>query len=234
METLYRTDIVLMTHNRLLLLEKTLEYLWERTKSPYRLHVIDDGSIGGNTAYLQSIFNEGGLDSLTLHKVPWGIPANLTALSSLAISDSVYLTGDDTLVPEVEPDWLSRGLASLERHPDIGILGLNNPSCNLRKSRKRKEVRDEITLCTFIGGGCFIRREILKTLPEEVVLGAQSPVKTICSYVRKYTDFKVAYLTETYCQHTGKVSVRRGEDISGYLLEPVDRKTLKPPEEYDY
>ena len=44
------TDIVLCTRNRLPLLKRTLTYLFERTITPFRLHVIDDASTEGNVS----------------------------------------------------------------------------------------------------------------------------------------------------------------------------------------
>lgn len=227
------TDIVLSTCNRLEYLKRTLEAIFERTKSPYRLHVIDDGSQRANPEYLLDLWRESKIASLTLRTENRGIIANVIAAGGLTASDVVVFTDDDVICPDVEPDWLARGLAAVSDDPDLGILGLNDPSSNINGRRHVIERTGPVTYCKRLGGQfLFVRRRFLVNCPERRLWGApNSPVKELCHYVQDYGS-KVAYLTGTYCWHFGARSARTGQDVGDWLLEPEDLMTLEPPEKY--
>jgi hypothetical protein len=227
-----KTDIVVTTCERLDLLKRTLAYIWERTVTPYRLHVMDDASTEGNVGYLQDLLAEGRLASTRLRKKRVGIVAQLKLVEKVARSDPVVFTDDDILCPRLEPDWLARGLEAMGRFPRLGLLALNTPGCNVRHSRGEVTPRGVVSFCRNVPGSfVFARREVLATcMPAG---NARSPVKVMCRNARK-AGWRVGYLTEVYCQHIGVVSVRNGKDLSRDLdlVLPVDGETLEPPERY--
>jgi len=224
------TDIVVTTCERLPLLERTLEYIWERTTTPYWLHVIDDAS--SNAGYLKGLRDEGKVASIRLHTERVGISAHLRVISRIAVSDPVVFTDDDILCPRLEPDWLARGLETMRRFPRLGLLALNNPQCNVRRSRGHTKIGDLVTLCRNVPGSfVFVRRAVLATChPPD---GTRSPVKAMCRLAAR-RGWRVGYLTHVYCQHIGAVSVRTGKNWSRLLelVPPIDGDTLEPPEEF--
>lgn len=227
-----KTDVVITTYNRLGLLTRTLAYFWERTASPYHLQVIDDASTEGNGAYLRGLQAEGKISRVRIHTRTVGIPSHLRSLARITTSDPLIFSDDDILVPKLEPDWLARGLAAMEKWTKLGMLALNTPGCNVRHSRGDVVPAGEVTFCRNVPGSfCFVRRAVLKscTPPD----GAPSPVKFMC---KRATDegWKVGYLTEVYAQHTGPRSMRSGRDWSRdlNLVLPVDPDTLAPPKKY--
>ena len=225
-------DIVVMTCERLPLLKQTLEHIWERTTTPYRLHVIDDGSTEGNAHYVSGLLSEGKLASILLRSKRAGIPSSLRAIGGMTTTDPVVFTDDDILCPRLEPDWLARGLEAMEQFPKLGLLALNTPGCNVRQSRGRVVPGDPVTLCRNVPGSfVFARRAVLATCcpPNKV----QSPVKEMCNLATAQ-DWQVGYLTHVYCQHIGDISVRNSKDLSGELelVLPIDGDTLEPPEEF--
>lgn len=230
-------DIVIGTYNRLPYLLNTLGMLSVRTHTPYRLHIIDDGSTDGNTDYLFENwkYNHNQLIScLLLRSESRGVAANLIAAKGITQSDIVVFTDDDVLCPDVEPDWLARGLAALEADESLGALGLNDPSSNINERRHIIEQAGPVTYCKRLGGQfLFIRRQFLLNCPEERLYATASPVKELCHYIQS-CHARVGYLTNTYCWHFGAISARTGADVSDLLLEPGDKRTLEPPEEYRY
>jgi hypothetical protein len=122
----------------------------------------------------------------------------------------------------------------MENRPKLALLALNNPHGNLDGDKRRKRGRDgEVTFCEKSGGSfMLIRRELLPRIaPPD---GVQSPVSAMCQKARTL-GWANGYLTETYCQHIGAVSMRNGWDLSGELerLGPVNPETLEPlREEY--
>lgn len=224
------TDIVVTTCGRLPLLKRTLEYIWDRTTTSYRLHVIDDAS--SNAAYLKRLRRQGKVASIRLHTERVGIPAHLRAISRITASDPVVFTDDDILCPLVEPDWLAQGLEAMRRFPKLGLLALNNPQCNTDGKRGQTIPGKLVTLCRNVPGSfVFVRRAVLASC--QPMDGTQSPVKAMCHLAAR-RGWRVGYLTHVYCQHIGAKSVRTGKDFSGLLelVPPVDGDTLEPSEEF--
>jgi len=221
------TDIVVTTCERLELLRRTLQYIWDRTVTPYRLHVIDDAS--SNAAYLRRLRDQGKVASVWLHKRRVGISAHLRALERITRSDPVIFTDDDILCPRLEPDWLARGLEAMEQFPKLGLLALNNPQCNARRSRGRTVPGNPVTLCRNVPGSfVFVRRAVLATC--HVADGTRSPVKALCRLAAR-RGWRTGYLTHVYCQHIGSRSARTGKNLSKLieLVPATDSNTLEPP-----
>jgi len=226
------TDIVVMTCERLECLMQTLRHIWDRTFTPYRLCVIDDASVEGNSTFVESLRNQGILDDALLRTERAGISENLRMIEALTTSDPVVFTDDDILCPQLDPDWLARGLEAMERFPGLGLLALNNPQCNVGGKRGQTTPGHLVTLCRNVPGSfVFARRAVLATCcPED---GVQSPVKEMCDRATA-AGWQVGYLTHVYCQHIGIRSVRTGKNLSrlAELVLPIDGKTLEPPEEF--
>lgn len=227
-----RTDIVVTTCNRLALLKRTLHHIWDRTATSYRLHLLDDASDGPTVAYLRQLKESGRIDSAYFGKQRVGIPGQLQRILRVTRSDPVVFTDDDVLCPRLNPDWLARGLAAMRAHPEVGMLSLNGPQCNIDGKRGETDPAGEITYCRNIPGWfAFARREVLRTCQPSK--GVYSPVKQMCARATE-RGWRIAYLTEVYCQHIGARSVRNEKDLSGELalVMPIDGETLLPPEAY--
>jgi len=225
-------DIVVTTCERLPLLKRTLEHIWERTTMPYRLQVIDDASSRDTAEYLRMLQAEGRVARVRLHTHRVGISAHLRTMERITTSDPVVFTDDDILLPRLEPDWLAQGLEAMAQFPELGLLALNTPGCNVRQSRGMVVPGDPVTLCRNVPGSfVFARRAVLATCcPPD---GIQSPVKMMCRMAREH-GWQVGYLTHVYCQHIGAISVRSSKDLSSELelVLPLDGDTLEPPEEF--
>lgn len=225
-------DIVIFTCDRLGFLKQTVAHIVRRTRSPFRLHVIDDASGGKTVAWLGKQRRKGIIKGVLRRKKRAGISASLRTVLSVTQSDPVIITDDDVLCPNVEPDWLERGLREMAARPRLGMLALNNPQCNIGNKRYSKGPDKTITACTFVGMTfLFVRRALLDG--EGVEGKALSPVKKMCRAATK-RGYKVGYLTHVYCQHIGTRSVRTGRDYSRELrkVHPVNDETLEPPDAY--
>jgi glycosyltransferase involved in cell wall biosynthesis len=223
-------DIVMTTRNRLGCLKRTLEHLFERTRSPYALHVIDDGSEEANAAYLYNLHQQGLIHTLVLRGKRCGAMANLNMMRWSTFSDPFVFTDDDVLCPDVESDWLARGLAAMRAHPDVGVMALNHPGAR----RKAQGVEGEITTCLYVGGTfMFVRRAFIMGFAHSHFRGNFGMVPTMqrCNAARA-AGLKVAYLTNTYCYHIGLVSEHTNKPTTARDIVPLDWGTLEPPEEW--
>lgn len=229
------TDIVVTTRNRLDYLKQTLEHIWERTRLPYKLHVIDDASDEGNVEWLLEKWHEDKIESLLLRGERHGLLPNLSAATWMTFSDPLVVTDDDVLCPDVEPDWLGRGVRAMRARKRLGLLALNHPGAKRKALPELQHPRDdEVVYCQVVGGTLvFVRRE----LAEKGVLSRRrhdfgvTPSMIRCRVARQL-GYEIGYLRETYCQHIGTVSILTGQNYSRIAIEPVDRKTLEPPERW--
>ena len=228
------TDIIVTTKDRLEHLQRTLTHIYERTRSPYRLHVIDDASEDRTAYFLVEEFAAGRIQNLLLRGQWCGAVANNNVGWWMSFSDPVVFVDDDVLCPDVEPDWLERGVTEMKSRTRLGALALNNPAGNPRRMRRPKGISGNVTFCGYIGGTfMFVRRAALKgwSLPHKMGLRGW-PTTTRCGYIRKQ-GWNIAYLTETFCQHIGSDSTLRENGRHPIpLMEPVDDKTLRPPEKW--
>jgi len=227
------TDIVLCTRNRLPLLKRTLTYLFERTTSAFRLHVIDDASTEGNVPYLRSLLQAGMIAGLTTRPRSEPIGANWNAAALLAVSDVLVFTDDDILCPALEPDWLSRGLAAMAKYRKLGLLALHLPGAPIEAIRRE----GPLTLCDRVGGYfAFIRRDLMRSIVIPPVGGVMEKIEIRAdsraldrawSRAVQSRGYAVAYLTDVYCQHIGSHSERNGQDLSARAVEPINTYTLE-------
>lgn len=219
-------DIIITTRNRLGYFKRTLAFLHMRTRSPYRLHVIDDASDEeGKVDYLLDQFSKGHIHDLLLRKPHYGPMANLNVGAWMSFSDPVVFCDDDVLCPDVEPDWLARGVAQMNKHPKVAMLALNHPGAK----KKGYKQMGEITYCKSLGGTfLFVRRKFLLANPLPHGIGnLAGPQEFRCLRARN-NNWKLAYLTHTYCFHIGKYSELTGKDYKGKFIDPTDWKTLQP------
>lgn len=224
-------DIVVTTMNRLDHLKRTLTYIYERTKSAYRLTVLDDASTEGNVDYLIAEWKAGHVHQIVLHGERVGAMAQLNQGAWMAFSNPTVFVDDDMLCPDVDPDWLARGYRAMRLRPNIGLLALNHPRAN-RKRYGEDEEYPNITYCAAVGGTfMFVSREALRVchLPHAWANFGITPTTTRCARARS-AGFRIAYLNDTYCQHIGKVSALTGKEYCGVRRDvfEVDPVTLEP------
>lgn len=218
-------DIVVTTCNRLDYLQRTLGRIWECTRSPYRLWVADDGSTEGNQEYLYGLLKEKQIYGIMLRRERGGARSLLNWASAATFSDPVVFVDDDMLCPDVEPDWLSRGVQQMKRHPDLAMLALQHPGAKV----KPRGQDGAVVFCLSLGATfLFIRRKFLMDNPLPHELGdLGKPLELRCEKAHS-GGWKIGYLQGTYCLHFGKHSVLTGRPYGGKFIEPLDWRTLEP------
>ena len=109
-------DIFLTTFLRQHFTANTIKYLKERTKTPYKLTIIDNG---GNEEFKDEVDLYVGLsENVGIHSA-WNI--------ALALAESEYfITSDnDIYVPQTDPDWLNQMIQFMDDRPDYGAISLH-------------------------------------------------------------------------------------------------------------
>lgn len=114
-------DIVLLSHNRLDYLARTVEALHARTPEPFRLTLVDNASESEVRNWLDA--NRRFFHRIIPLPENEHVPAFQHGIS-VTTSDPFVVTDPDLVVPDLRPSWLSRLLDLMERHPDFGLIGV--------------------------------------------------------------------------------------------------------------
>lgn len=231
------TDIIIVTHNRLEFTNKTLKYLNERTRSPFRLIIVDNASTDGTREVLQSI--------PAPHQVVL-LPENLGLEKAKNIglgyvqSDLFVDSDNDILVPDYDgADWLQRLTGLMNEHQEFGAIAL----------------RPQI----LVGVGAIFRREG-EVVENNVCGGSMRMMRTavvkaagawrdkftndseewhICGELKKM-GYKVGYAKNLFCYHLfgndnhwgygGELDRRHGNRECSYTdkMFTVDERSLVP------
>src|SRR2546423_10935277 len=116
------TDIVLLTHDRLEHLDRTVTALRERTPEPVRLTVVDNASGPELRNWLAA--HRDWFDRLVLRPTNEHVPAFQHGIDVVR-SDPFIVTDPDLIVPDVRPSWLARLRELMAAHPDFGLIGVD-------------------------------------------------------------------------------------------------------------
>ncbi len=256
-------DLFITTYLRQAYTEKTLQYLEERTKYPYRLFIINNG---GNDevldAYKDKIF-------LRVDVTPNSGVHNAWNLSLAMAESNYFITSDnDIYLPDLrnrmlahnsmgtdlinqhttltdQPCWLERMVKFMDERPDYGAISLHphvligDVSFNLNDPEDVKEV-----------GHCGAVMRIMRTEAVRKTLGWDHVIKsgrnheelTICSRL-KTAGYKIGRTTRIRAYHPFKSDIPGSTwgyppefppELQGHRPEIAEYvKAFDKPEAYD-
>jgi len=123
-----KTDIVIVTFNRRQLLQETLNKIWERTRTPYRIIVVDNHSVEDDTVeYLKEAYRQKRIDVMLLSEKNLGIAGAFNLAFEHVKSDIFITTNDDLTPPELSPCWLEQMLELFKKwYPEYGAIGMRH------------------------------------------------------------------------------------------------------------
>ncbi|WP_169306746.1 glycosyltransferase family 2 protein [Cohnella pontilimi] len=111
------TSIIIPTFNRLQVLKKCLDNIFEHTASSHEIIVVDNGSNDGTSSYLKSL--AGAVRSRKLDKNR-GYAGAVNVGLTMAKGTTIALLHEDTMVTH---KWLDNMLRCLNSNPQIGMVG---------------------------------------------------------------------------------------------------------------
>jgi hypothetical protein len=114
-------DIVLLSHNRLDYLRRAVDALFARTPEPFRLTIVDNASRPDVRNWLAA--NRNRIHRVIALPENEHVPAFQHGIDATT-SDPYVVSDPDIEVPELEPSWLARLHALLDRHPEYGLVGV--------------------------------------------------------------------------------------------------------------
>lgn len=137
-------DILMTTYYRLKITLKIIFELWERTRTPFRLLVVDNGSQDGLQNVLMDFFREGKIHHLILLSENLGLEHARNLLLPLIKSKYVVFTDSDIMPQNSDPDWLEQLIALFERHPEYGGIALRPQAMVASGNPFKKDLNSEV------------------------------------------------------------------------------------------
>lgn len=116
-----KVDILLVTFQRLKLLKIAVEAIKKRTKYPYRLIIIDNGSTDGTREWLSG---NDIADKIIFMKENVGLGGAYREGLKYVESEYFICTVDDVIPPKMEPCWLEQELIVAKANPDYGGIAM--------------------------------------------------------------------------------------------------------------
>ena len=117
-----KIDIVITSYNRRKFTETCVREIHERTTTPHRVIVVDNGSTDDTVPYLQSLRIAGYIDVLILLDRNLGLErAKNIGLS--VVNSTWYIDTDNDIVvesPRDGTDWIAKLLELIARNPEFG------------------------------------------------------------------------------------------------------------------
>lgn len=121
--------LLMVTYNRLELTKKTLESIFQHTRTPYELVIVDNASSDGTVDYLNELFSSKIKDenylgtTLLLNSENLGIAIGRNQTLALAGNSDWYATLDnDVILPD---NWLKKCIDIMTANPKYGMIGVN-------------------------------------------------------------------------------------------------------------
>lgn len=193
-------DIIMVTYNRYKFTKKTLEHLFERTKTPYRLIVVDNGSQDGTIDLLNKYHAERKIFKV----VP--LPNNLGLQRAKNIGfESVQSarfvdTDNDCLLPALEPDWLAQLNVLMDSHPSFAAISLR-PQVLVGVGAIFREAPEVVENNVAGGSWRLMNRDAVEQAGGwEDVFENRREEWDICTKLRK-NGYKVGYARDIYTYH---------------------------------
>ncbi len=146
------TDIILLTCNRINFLKQCIKALEEKLSTPFSLIVINNNSKDGTTEYLEELKLKSDYKiQLIFNENPPKLSGCYTQGLEYVTTDYFVCLQDDIIIPDLEPDVLSRMIKLIDAYPEYGGI-------TLRKPNMRGNWSGEVTRTKTAGAGFRIHK----------------------------------------------------------------------------
>jgi len=159
-------DIVVLSYLRHEFTLKCIQHIAERTKRPYRLILVVNGTDFHESAVVgqyRALQEKGIIDHLLLVGDNYGVHAGKNVALPLVHSNPYYIDMDnDILVPDLEPDWTVQLEDLMNKYPNFGSISLR-PQVLIGRSGTEFDVPDEVVKFSHSGAhGRIMRTDVVK------------------------------------------------------------------------
>lgn len=117
-------DIFVLCWNRVEFTKRTIQYLHERTRYPFRIIVINNHSDDDTQEVLEDLQHQGKVFHIVNHGRNVGVHQGWNTALGLADGEYFITTDNDIYVPQVDPDWLTQMVQFMDNRLDYGAIAL--------------------------------------------------------------------------------------------------------------
>lgn len=196
-------DIVITSYNRVKFTGECIRYICARTRTPYRLIVVDNGSLDDTQELLHGYRGDGSVDIFVEMNMNAGIHAAKNVGLSLVQSPVFVSMDDDIYVPDLEPDWLHQLYELLRHRPEFAAISMR-PQVMVGDGGNMFDGSPEVLTRGHVGSaGRIMRTNVVRNVGgwrKEIKPGRDNEEKHICSRLAK-AGYKVGYARDVRCYH---------------------------------
>lgn len=204
------TPVYITSFHRKHFTERCIREIRERTTpNTYEIHLYDNDCLSdkGDREFAYSLLEQGFITSLHLDSRNTGCLYNKLVFHAMTTSDMPYyvVTDNDVFPPKLDPDWLSRMIAIMDSHRNIGLLAMQLPPQSLQKP---KGFDADVVYAQAVGNTFkMVRAEMISLAVKSGAL-KQGLMKfgddAILSSEIWLTGGAVAFCRDIWCYHAGQ------------------------------
>ncbi len=198
-------DIIMVSWQREDMTERVIRCLKRNTITPYKLHLIDNGSNREMKLKLTQLANEELVNNLLLLEENWGLePARNLGL--FYVKSDLFVTTDNDILPEKptkKEDWLSKLILLMEKHPDYGAIACRTQVMIGTGNIFEGQDKEDIVEFSHPGGSLRIMRTaLIKEVGgwRDEIKGRGQEEMYICGKLHQL-GYKTGFATEIKCYH---------------------------------
>jgi cellulose synthase/poly-beta-1,6-N-acetylglucosamine synthase-like glycosyltransferase len=235
-------DIYLTSFFRKNFTEETINKIHERTAvGTFQIHVFDNNSDSETKQFLYQLLDEKKIVSLHLDSRNTGCLYNKLVFHAMTeTSNEYYVVSDnDIFPPKLNPDWLSKMITIMDKHPELAFLTPQLPPIDLQMPYEKKE---DIVYCKAVGNTFkLVRRNAIDVDDIEQKLNTFGDDGWISILVRK-KGWKIAFCRNIFCWHAGQcenwgykleeieLDARKVGYGKPFIYVPINEDTYEPPD----
>lgn len=114
-------NIGMVTWNRLEFTKQALESLWKRTRYPYKITVVDNGSTDGSVEWLTEMHRQGIISNLLLLGQNVGVAKASNLAWAQEPNSSHYIKFDNDIILQKDA-WLEEIVHAADTLPEVGLI----------------------------------------------------------------------------------------------------------------
>ena len=228
-------DIVLLTFNRLEFTKRTIEELYKRIHTPFRLIIVDNVSVDGTREYILKLKEEKWNVRLKLLQESSTICEGYNQGFKLVESELFITMQDDVIVPDLDPDVIQRLIALMNKYPNHGGI-----ACRIQHIPNVKWLDEELSPAR-------------KALSAYFRIQRKSDIEEMGGFGERHWDDlaftdgmrkigkEVSWATNLWCNHIGHCENRgygehkrswgypfKNDKIKSLVYPKIDFETNKP------
>ena len=144
-------SIIVVTYNRIDYFRSFVEFLYLLTSYPFKLIVVDNGSVDGTRELIMKLKNDGLVHEYVFNVINIPLAAAFTA-GYIKVDTELFVTVADDMLPCVRyttPCWLEIFVAKIKSDEKIGCINFVGARCD----KKRFDVKQNIYNTIIKNGG---------------------------------------------------------------------------------